>query len=109
MPVTTIALAWPLSSGATCLQKCSTTICTRWAMLIEQAQSNSKEQFANSPDLAKEMLNAIMDALAAHSTMSKQALESPKVRGEMQDVLLGPGQLYEALRARRASSPDQRV
>ena len=78
-------------------------------VLIEQAQSNSKERFANSPDLAKEMLNAIMDALAAHSTMSKQALESPKLRGEMQDVLLGPGQLYEALRARRASSPDRRV
>jgi type I restriction enzyme R subunit len=73
-------------------------------VLIEQAQSNSKEQFANSPDLAKEMLNAIMDALAAHGTMSKQALESPKLRGEMQDVLLGPGQLYEALRERGAAA-----
>jgi type I restriction enzyme R subunit len=31
-------------------------------VLIEQAQSNSKERFTNSPDLAKEMLNAIMDA-----------------------------------------------
>lgn len=73
-------------------------------VLIEQAQSNSKEQFANSPDLAKEMLNAIMDALAAHGTMSKQALDSPKLRGEMQDVLLGPGQLYEALRERGAAA-----
>jgi len=47
-------------------------------------------------------LNAIMDALAAHETMSKQALDSSKLRGEMQDALLGPGQLYEALRERRA-------
>lgn len=59
---------------------------------------------ANSPDLAKEMLNAIMDALAAHGTMSKQALDSAKLRGEMQDVLLGPGPLDEALRERGASA-----
>jgi type I restriction enzyme R subunit len=32
--------------------------------------------------------------------MSKQALESQKVRDGLKDVLLGPGQLYEALRER---------
>jgi type I restriction enzyme R subunit len=32
-----------------------------------------------------------MDALAAHSTMSKQALDSEKVREGLKDVLLGPG------------------
>lgn len=78
-------------------------------VLIEQAQSNSKKQFANSPDLANEMLNAIKDALAAQDTMSKQALDSKKLRGKMPAALLGPGQLYEALRARGATSPDQRV
>jgi type I restriction enzyme, R subunit len=41
-----------------------------------------------------------MDAFAAHSTMSKQALESERVRGGIKDVLLGPAQLYEALRAK---------
>jgi type I restriction enzyme R subunit len=46
------------------------------------------------------ILNAIMDALAAHSTMSKQALESEKVRTGLKDVSLGPAQLYEPLRAR---------
>lgn len=46
------------------------------------------------------MLNAIMDALAAHSSMSRQALDSARVRSGMKDVLLGPGQLYEALRQR---------
>ena len=45
-------------------------------------------------------MNAIMDALAAHSTMSKQALQSAKVREGLKDVLLGPAELYEALRRR---------
>jgi hypothetical protein len=43
-------------------------------------------------------LCAIMDALTAHSTMSKQSLESEKVRSGLKDVLLGAAQLYEALR-----------
>ena len=43
-------------------------------------------------------MNAVMDALTAHSTMSKQAIDSEKVREGLKDVLLGPAQLYEALR-----------
>jgi type I restriction enzyme R subunit len=69
-------------------------------VLVQQARSNSKEQFANSPDLANELMNAIMDAFAAHQTMSKQALDSPRVRNGLRDILLGPAELYEALRAR---------
>ena len=46
------------------------------AVLVQQAVNNSKEQFANSPDLSDELMNAIMDALVAHSTMSKQVLDS---------------------------------
>ncbi|MGR9117125.1 MAG: type I restriction endonuclease subunit R [Gammaproteobacteria bacterium] len=71
-------------------------------ILVQQAVNNTKEQFANSPDLANELLNAIMDAFAAHSTMSKQALDSDKVRVGLKDILLGPAQLYEALRKRSA-------
>jgi type I restriction enzyme R subunit len=66
--------------------------------LILQASNNTKAQFANSPTLSKEIMNAVMDALAAHTTMSKQAIDSEKVREGLKDVLLGPGQLYEALR-----------
>ena len=66
--------------------------------LQAQARNNSKEQFANSPDLAQEILNAVMDALAAHTTMSQQALDSPKVRDGLKDILLGPARLYESLR-----------
>ena len=43
-------------------------------------------------------MNAIMDALEAHTTMSIQALESEKVREGLKAILLGPAGLYEALR-----------
>jgi type I restriction enzyme, R subunit len=66
--------------------------------LRAQALNNSKTQFANSPTLANEILNAIIDAMAAHETMSRQALDSTKIREGLRDVLLGPGQLYEELR-----------
>jgi len=68
--------------------------------LVQQAASNSKEQFANSPDLKTALVNAIIDALEAHKVMSTQALESERVRDGLKDILLGPGQLYEGLRAR---------
>ncbi len=50
------------------------------------------------------LLNAIMDALDAHTTMSTQALGSEKIRDGLKDTLLGPAQLYEALRARSPRS-----
>ena len=36
-------------------------------------------------------MNAVMDALAAHTTMSTQALGSASVREGLKEVLLGPG------------------
>jgi len=68
--------------------------------LVKQAGSNSKEQFANSPDLGKALMDAIIDAFEAHQAMSSQALGSERVRDGLKDILLGPAQLYEALRAR---------
>ena len=68
--------------------------------LVQQAASNSKERFANSPDLQDALLHAIMDALEAHQSMSTQALGSQRIRDGLKDALLGPAQLYEALRAR---------
>lgn len=66
--------------------------------LALQAKHNSKAQFAASPTLDGAILDAIMDALEAHQTMSKQALDSSNVRTGLKSILLGPGQLYEALR-----------
>jgi len=68
--------------------------------LVRQAASNSKEQFANSPDLGRALMDAIIDAFEAHQSMSSQALGSERVRDGLKDILLGPAQLYEALRAR---------
>ena len=61
---------------------------------------NTKEQFKNTPDLDEGIMKAIMDALAAHSRMSRQALDSEKIRKGLKDVLLGPAKLYEALQAK---------
>jgi type I restriction enzyme R subunit len=71
-------------------------------ILMQQASNNTKEQFSNSPDLSNEIMNAIMDAFEAHSAMSKQALDSERVRSGLRDILLGPAGLYEALRERSA-------
>ena len=74
--------------------------------LQQQATNNSKEQFANSPDLKSELLNAIMGALDAHTLMSTQALNSSSVQGGMKDILLNHAGLYETLRGLdRRSSP----
>jgi type I restriction enzyme R subunit len=70
--------------------------------LVQQAASNSKEQFANSPDLKRELLNAIIGALDAHTAMSTQALNSEAVQRGLQDILLNHSDLYESLRNRAA-------
>ena len=71
--------------------------------LRQQAANNTKEQFANSPDLKTELLNAIMSALDAHTIMSTQALNSPIVQSGMKDILLNHVGLYETLRERQAT------
>ena len=74
-------------------------------LLAQQAMNNSKEQFSNSPDFSSEQMNAIMDAFDAFSTMSKQAIDSDKVRQGLKHILLGPAGLYEALRSKWSTQP----
>ena len=71
--------------------------------LRQQAANNTKEQFANSPDLKTELLNAIMGALDAHTSMSTQALNSETVQRGIKDILLNNAGLYETLRAKPVS------
>ncbi len=78
------------------------------AKLRQQAANNTKEQFANSPDLNQALVEAIMDALEAHTAMSTQALGSDIVRRGIKDILLGPAKLYEALR-NEPPGPDVRA
>lgn len=70
--------------------------------LVQQADSNTKGQFDNSPDIDTELNKAIIAALDAHTAMSTQALNSEAIRRGLKEILLGPGQLYEALRDRAA-------
>lgn len=66
--------------------------------LSQQAGSNQKEQFDNSPLLKAAIMDAVIDAMDAHSTMSRQALESQPIQDGLKAALMGPGRLYEALR-----------
>ena len=68
-------------------------------VLAEQALNNTKAQFASSPNLDSELLNSIIEAFEAHQVMSKQALDSDKVRAGLKSILLGPAGLYESLRS----------
>lgn len=72
--------------------------------LRQQATNNTKEQFANSPDLQSELMNAIMGALDAHTAMSTQALNSSAVQRGMKDILLNYAGLWETLRARAGAT-----
>jgi hypothetical protein len=76
-------------------------------ILVQQASNNSKGQFDNSPDLDSALTDAIIDAFDAYTTMSKQALDSERVRSGLKAILLGPAQLYEALRERGMCLPPE--
>jgi type I restriction enzyme R subunit len=67
--------------------------------LVVQAANNEKGRFSNSPTLPKELENAIIEAMNAHQSLSMQALDR-KAQKSLLELLLGPGQLWEALRAR---------
>lgn len=69
-----------------------------------QAVNNEKARFANSPTLGNELMNAIIDELTAHNGLSKQALDSERVRAGLKDVLLGPAMLYEMLKVRHSEA-----
>jgi type I restriction enzyme, R subunit len=68
--------------------------------LISEAMNNSKAQFKDSPSLNEKLNSVIIETFDAYQTMGKQALASEDLRKEILATLLGPGQLYEALRER---------
>jgi type I restriction enzyme R subunit len=72
--------------------------------LAMQAANNTKAQFANSPTLDGAILDAIMDTHQAYESMSRQALDSERIRAEVKAILLGPGELWELLRS-QVNSP----
>ena len=71
--------------------------------LIQQAQNNTKEQFATSPDLRTELQNAIIASMDAHTSLSTQALSSPDKLVAILDILLTHSRLWETLREMKAA------
>ena len=71
--------------------------------LVEQAVNNTKEQFDNSPDLLKVLIDAAMDAEAAHTLMSRQTLQSAATQRDLLAIALREGRLWERLRAKAAA------
>ena len=75
------------------------------AVLKQQAASNIKEQFATSPDLPKELSDAVIDALDAHYEVSSLALGSDTVWAGLLDLLVEPRRQCESLRSLRRGLP----
>lgn len=76
------------------------TVLLRLDCVLEpkQAGSNSKEHFDNSPNVDKEIGNAIIDAMEAHEIMSAKALNHATVRNGIKDILLNHLNLWKLLR-----------
>jgi type I restriction enzyme R subunit len=62
------------------------------------AAAKSKQQFESSPDLDRELIDAIIGALDVHQAMSRQSLNSAEVRSGLKTILLNHTNLYEDLR-----------
>ncbi len=69
-------------------------------MLQQQVANNTKEQFSASPDLSKEILNAIIEAMDVQAELSTRALNSAEIQEELKRIMLNQLDLYEKLRAR---------
>ena len=69
-------------------------------VLRNQAAANTKEHFVHSSALPDELMNAIMDTMAVHQSMSRQALNSDAIRAAMLATRLAQGGLWEAFRQR---------
>lgn len=65
--------------------------------LAIQAKNNTKDQFSYSPDLDKEILNAVMETQENYGEMSRQVLASEGGRKTIKEILLGSAKLYELL------------
>lgn len=69
-------------------------------ILQKQSASNTKEQFANSPDITNEILTAIIDSMDAQTELSTRALNSTAIREGLKVILLNQLGLYEKLKSR---------
>lgn len=69
-----------------------------------QAEANTEEQFASSPDLVPELQNANIDSLDAFTELSTKLLNSSEAQKGFLTLLLSTGKLWELLRSRNTGS-----
>jgi type I restriction enzyme R subunit len=69
-------------------------------VLVQQALSNTEEQFAGSPDLQKFFMDALIESYSAQNALDRAALNSPAIQADVLRLLLGPARLWESLRER---------
>ncbi len=69
-------------------------------VLVQQALSNTEEQFAGSPDLQKFFMDALIESYSAQNALDRAALNSPAIQADVLHLLLGPARLWESLRER---------
>ena len=69
-------------------------------VLVQQALSNTEEQFAGSPDLQKFFMDALIESYSAQNALDRAALNSTSIQADVLRLLLGPARLWEALRER---------
>jgi type I restriction enzyme R subunit len=69
-------------------------------VLVQQALSNTEEQFAGSPDLQKFFMDALIESYSAQNALDRAALNSTAVQADVLRLLLGPARLWESLRMR---------
>lgn len=65
--------------------------------LREQAKANTKDQFANSPDLQEEGLNATIELMEAHEKMGKQMLNDSSLLRAVIAAIVKQGGLWEGM------------
>ena len=67
---------------------------------MQQALSNTEEQFAGSPDLQKFFMDALIESYSAQNALDRAALNSTSIQADVLRQLLGPARLWESLRER---------
>lgn len=68
-------------------------------LLVEQARSNTKDQFAASPDLEDALIGAIVSNFDIYRRLSEEALDdNSPVRAKLKGILLNSLDLYDQLR-----------
>lgn len=71
-------------------------------VLQKQAANNSKEQFANSPDLKLQFMDAIIESMDIQQELSSRAINSPQIQAGLLLLALDKLNLYEKLKTRAA-------